>query len=91
MIGYSLSLCIVDILRDKVSLDDVTVISTGTKACDDEDWNLVLDSYSRTYWRKDPLRAREIANTLRDTGRITQPRCLGLQPVSTGDGIWSFE
>jgi len=91
MIGYSLSLCVCDIMRGKVALDDVIKISTGTRACNDEDWNRVLDSYSKTYWRRDPVRARVIANTLRDTGRIDQPRCRDEAPASAFRGVKVWE
>ena len=90
MIGLSLSLCVAEILNDRVRLEDVKLIRSNILARDDAEWDYVIGSYCHSYWRRDPARAREIVQTLRETHRIQQPRLTG-DPWSRHaitDGIW---
>lgn len=89
MIGLSLSLCVAEILNDRVRLEDVELIRANTMARDDREWELVMGHYCRSYWRKDPDRARRIVRLLRETNRIDQPRCRDPHHHhAINDGIW---
>lgn len=90
MIGLSLSLCVAEILNDRVRLEDVQLIRTNTLARDEAEWDYVIGSYCHSYWRRDPARAREIVRILRETNRIEQPRLTGdpWSRHSISDGIW---
>ena len=89
-IGLSLSLCVAEILNDRVRVEDVALIRANTAARDDKDWDHVVNSYCQTYWRRDPERARKIVQMLRDSNRIHQHRLTG-DPVhrhTVHEGIW---
>jgi hypothetical protein len=83
-IGKSLSGCVAAIAAGKVAIEDVQMINTGTMAHDDHDWERLKNSY----WPNVNRPERAIADELRASGRIYQPRCHGQQPPSTRDGIW---
>ena len=72
--GLSLSLCVQDIIADRVRVEDVAGITTNTCARDATDWLRLVDSYCYTYWRADPVRAVRVVKILSDAGRISQPR-----------------
>lgn len=87
--GLSLSLCVKDIIEGKVDLDRVTMISTGTLFTAREQFRTTAQqNYCRTYWKKDPKRALEIALHLWDQGLLDQPRCRGKDPEPIHDGHW---
>lgn len=74
LIGHSLSLCVADIIQDRVRLENVAAIISNTAARDARDWDKVIESYCATYWRSDAGRARRVVQYLRDANRISQPR-----------------
>lgn len=88
LVGLSLSLCVADIIADRVRIEDVGVIHASTRAASQQDWDEVVTSYSRTYWRRDPLRARRIVDLLRAAGRIHQHRVTGGEHPGLHGGIW---
>lgn len=90
MIGLSLSLCVAEMLNDRVRLEEVTLIRANTLARDEHEWAYVIDQYCSSYWRRDPARAREIVRVLRETNRIEQPRLTGDPFARHGinGGIW---
>lgn len=77
-IGLSLSLCIQDIIEDKVT-EWPDVIISRAKADTLAKWEYLVDQYCILYWYKNPGRAREIANALYYEGRIIQPRTLAAE------------
>lgn len=87
-IGLSLSFCIKEILLGKVDLADVEYISTATMCKTEADWNLLVENYSRVYWKMDPSRAALILSQLRKEGRIYQPRIYGNEPEPIHNGYW---
>ena len=89
-IGLSLSLCVLDIISDRVRIEDVELIRANTMARSEADWEYVISSYSRSYWRQDPKRARQVVQLLRDGGRIHQHRLEGdpFHQHSISNGIW---
>lgn len=87
MIGYSLSFCVHDIIEDKVNILDVDMIVAATAARDEADWDKLLDSYCRSYWRKNAPRARKVVAMLRAMNMIYQPR-LHDQPHPGSANIW---
>jgi len=87
--GLSLSLCVQDIITDRVRVEDVAFITTNTCARDEHDWMRLVDSYRITYWRADPGRAARVVKILLDAGRILQPRVANAEYHHRIDaGIW---
>jgi len=83
LLGWSLSFCVKDIFEGKISIDDVLAIASGTSFTNDESsWELLLDSYSKSYWIKDPKKCKEIANRLRN--RIVQPETFLMMNIHQG-------
>ena len=88
-IGLSLSMCIRDILSGEVRLEDVMLIRSNTAARDQYDWERVFNSYSKTYWRQDPVRAGRILTLLLAANIIEQPRLTDPNySHSITDGWW---
>ena len=84
MIGVSLSMCVSDIINNKISANFVARIFTGTAFETEEDWTTSKDikTYYSTYWKKDPKKAKEIVDELRKSNRIIQPRLDNIQILS---------
>lgn len=89
MIGLSLSFCVKDIIEGRVDLESVDKIITGTFFTDRDSFNDGMKyGYCRTYWRKHPDRAHEIAMQLWDAGKLDQPRARGETPPDIHNGHW---
>ncbi len=89
-IGLSLSLCVLDIMTDKVALDDVAVIYTGTNF-PHSIAAMALNSYGYTYWRTlDRNRLKSVLDTLVATGRIVQLKQKGLEAPNIARGHWAL-
>lgn len=87
--GYSLSLCISDILRGTVAEAEVSKIVTSTCAPTREKFLDVIESYGTSYWLKNPALGKEIALRFYDAGKIDQPRTRGEAFTSLAQGgIW---
>lgn len=86
--GLSLSFCVADIISGKVALDDVAEIVTSTAIRDEEDFEEVMRVYSMLYWRKDPVKAREIVHELWNEGLIVQPRLIDGSVNNIANGWW---
>lgn len=84
--GYSLSLCISDILRGAVAEGEVGRIVASTNAPTREAFLNVIDSYAETYWHEQPERGKEIALRFYDAGKIDQPRTRGENFTSLAQG-----
>ncbi len=92
MIGLSLSRCIAAICRGEISETDVTRIITSTNCSDDESFEDVARRYSMKNrpWEDFADKAHRVLNTLRNSGRIEQPRLLnhGRIPFFQPTRIW---
>lgn len=91
MIGISLSMCVRDIIDNKISINFVLRIFTGTAFKTEDDWTDSNDikTYYSSYWSKDPVRAKEIVDELRKSNRIIQPRLDNIQELSISDRkVW---
>jgi len=88
LIGKSLSLCIRDIIKEKVDPKNVLCIITRTQCCDEKSWDSVIQSYCKTYWRTNPNKARRIFDQFRLFNQIVQPRTFGSTPPSLSNGPW---
>lgn len=88
MIGLSLSLCIQDILEGRVEVNDVEKIISRTCARTDEDWQLLEDHYSKSYWRVAPEAGLALLAYFRIEGKLDQPR-LRDDPVPFGMLAWA--
>jgi hypothetical protein len=86
MIGLSLSFCIKMHLQDGMPLPDKII--AGTRCENREQFQSVIDSYSRVYWRKFPEEAAAIAFGFFDTGRLQQPRLSGEDHPGPYNGQW---
>jgi hypothetical protein len=73
MIGLSLSLCVRDLLEGKVRLEDVELVIAGTRAMTMSQFDDMLESYTKDYWRGDPC-GKFIARYLFEKGKLFQPR-----------------
>jgi hypothetical protein len=71
--GVSLSLCIKDVCEAKVRFEQVGQIIAATRMANDADFESVVGSYKRTYWRKHPDEAERYARSLWTAGKIAQP------------------
>ena len=88
MIGLSLSMCIADMIRNNIRMEDVKKIVAATNAPDEQTFDQVLDSYSETYWADFSEPAKKLARRLYKAGKIEQPRIKGQKYPATGEGIW---
>ena len=88
LMGLSLCLCVAEIVANRVRIEDVGMILAATRAETQGDWDEVIASYSRSYWRQDPGRAASVVALLRDAGRIQQPRVTGGEHPGVHRGIW---
>lgn len=73
-VGYSVSLCIKDVLEGRVEIAEVEKIVGSTCARSPADWDIVIESYRELYWYDAPDRGEEICRKLIAEGRIDQPR-----------------
>ena len=77
LIGTSLSYCVKALAEGIVKYEDVAKLTTSTMCATPEDFQYVIDSYKRVYWRKYPTLAETIAKRLIEDGIIDQPRLRG--------------
>jgi hypothetical protein len=87
-IGFSLSLCIRDIVTGKVDIKDVHHIVTGCAPTDAHDVCRLLDEYSQTYWSKDVARARIIFDRLDREHKISWLARWRKSACNIGWGHW---
>lgn len=76
-IGLSLSRCVTDILEERVSINDVAVIITNTRAYDDRSWRRLIHLYFDLEWKDHAGRrtyVEALIDRLRKDGLIVQPR-----------------
>lgn len=89
LVGYSLSLCVQDIIEGRKAVEDVVQIQTGTKCWTVEDWEDLLEGYTQIYWTASPSRAMAVVMALLARGQIIQPRIWGGQaPDLLKTGVW---
>lgn len=89
LIGLSVSMCIGDVVRGSVRLQDVAYIIGGTCLSDDPavmaEW---LGMMRQTYWRADPVWGQHVFQELWESGRILQPRKQGGPSLNVAAGHW---
>lgn len=90
MVGLSLSLCVLDIVEGRVAINDVETIVAGVRASNDHEWRALLAGYCQSYWHDCQDMAIYYANTLRDSGRLEQPRLTNdnRYPIIARTGKW---
>jgi hypothetical protein len=74
LVGHSLSLCIKDLIEEKVKEEEVVKIVANTRMANEHDFATVVVNYAKWYWYADPVKAVAIARKLWDAGKIEQPR-----------------
>lgn len=88
LIGLSCALCIKDICKGNVNIEDIECIITGTMAETFDHWLGVYKVYNKTYWSKYPTKAFMILGYLLGTDRIYQPRLYKQDAPFAGGDIW---
>jgi hypothetical protein len=95
MEGLSLSLCIRDIIRDKIDPESVTRIACSCRPNTDnssnfcpDSWASILESYERNYWYDFQEEARELAWKYLNEGKIDFPRLRGEAMPFIAHGHW---
>jgi hypothetical protein len=95
LVGLSYSRCVLDIVEDRVSFDDVLVIITGTRFDPniDDHWESIWDGYYRdgAVWSKSKCledQFREVSLNLYNDGKLHQPRQFGGFSPSPVIGHW---
>jgi hypothetical protein len=86
MIGLSLSRCIKDVIEGRMRVETIDRLVTGTRCVTEADWTECLNGYAQSYWRVNPQWAIRIVRSLRELGRIEQPRCSGRDPAYVAPG-----
>lgn len=89
--GLSLTFCIMSICNGVVKEEDVEKIFTGTLANTREEFVIIVEDYSHSWWAKYPQKAIETALRFWDSGKIEQPRVHDKVPFSYDKGIWMDE
>jgi hypothetical protein len=87
MIGLSLSICIMRHFTHNEPLPDRIVAATCCK--NREDFEKVLEDYSRYYWRDFAEEARAAAVGYYDTGLLEQPRVIGEEHPGPNKGTFA--
>ena len=89
LIGYSLSLCICDILSGRVKEPEVSRIVSSAAVPTRAAFLGLLEEYAPCYWADNPEEGKAIALRLYDAGRIDQPRLRG-EPFTnlSAGGLW---
>lgn len=73
-IGYSISFGVCDIHLGLVKIEEVKEIQAGTKYVTEEDWAAGMEYMKAKYWKGFEAEAEQIVATLREQGKIVQPR-----------------
>ncbi len=87
-IGFSLSLCIRDILDGEVDIEDVHHIVTGCAPTDPDSVERLLAEYCERYWEKDEAMARQIFNQLDHERKISWLARWRKNACNIGWGHW---
>lgn len=92
-LGFSLGMCVSDLVKNKVRFEDVLVLITGTALTSREDIKTIVDSYGNraNYWLGLDLDAcQKMTERLWDHGKILQPRLNGIhRHMVHPDCIWA--
>lgn len=73
-IGLSVSLCVADIARGDIAIEEVSRLIAGTRCKDVDDWSSVIKDYQEEYWSEFPDQAKAILKQLIADGKVEQPR-----------------
>ena len=94
MIGLSVSLCVSDVINGKVNEIDIEKIIAGTKCATNEDWEVVIAGYRKSYWYNNPDLGELVLRRLVMRGKIDQPRLRDELPpmgVHGSSNCWMHE
>lgn len=86
--GLSLSLCVLDIARGRVSIDQVDKIIASTAANSSQDWYEVIEEYKKYYWSENPKECEHLAREFIAAGKVEQPRLQGKEAHNIANGHW---
>lgn len=92
-IGFSLGRCVRDIVKGLVSIDDVLWIISGTHVETEDQLYRVIEEYQYEPSYLGGLDAEEcqrVALQIFDSGRLLQPRALGIRRTMVPEGsVWA--
>jgi hypothetical protein len=88
LIGLSLSICIKDIIEGRRSKDEVHYIVSDTSFRNETEFQEVLDTYKKSYWRRSPEVAESIAREFFEEGKIWQPKLHNEEHPRASYGFW---
>lgn len=90
MIGLSLSFCVTDVLKGKVTLKDIEYIVAGTCAGNSDAYQDVLAGYAEKHWIANPEEGVRVALELYRSGKVHQPRLANANrfPVTANKVYW---
>ena len=88
-IGYSLSMCIGDIIMGSIPLNEVNYIIASTRIDSEQEFQRVLAENQQTFWDMEPEKAEQVMRQLFAEGRIDQPKLHGLKTIEHRDNYWS--
>lgn len=94
-IGFSLSLCVADMMRRRIKVEHVDKIIAATSCNYPDDFPRLVEQYRKSYWSDNPDLGEEIARQLFEEGKVEQPRLaintLGYVPhPGVANGIWKM-
>lgn len=90
-IGLSLSHCVADLTNGLMDLREVSKIVSGTAYRTEAEFEEGIKAYARSYWKGHAEAAMSIARYFWATGKLEQPRLLGLEGPNIGKGHWVEE
>ncbi|MFA6397680.1 MAG: hypothetical protein WDK96_02435 [Candidatus Paceibacterota bacterium] len=88
VVGFSLALCIRDILDGKYYEKNVVKIVAETNALKKQHWDEILACHKKGCWKDNPKKAEEIFNRLLEAKKIEQPRLDGKAHKGIKNGHW---
>ena len=73
-IGLSVSLCVADIARGDIPIEEVDKLIAGTRCNDEADWDSVIATYKEGEGSEFPDEAEAFLRQLIADGKVEQPR-----------------
>ena len=89
IIGLSVSFCVKAMAKGEVDPAEVEKIVGSTRCRSGEDWDEVIDTYRKSYWRGVEDVAEKIIRQFIKEGRVEQPRLIDDEKYpSIRESIW---
>ena len=83
-VGFSLSLCVLDILSGEVNEQDVRILFPSTRFCNKKQFDELIEGYQKRVWYKyNPDIAKAICKRLLYANKIIQMRVFDMYCLTT--------